>query len=236
MSRVPLNPKDRDQAGMTLVEVLVAVALMAMLAVLIANGTRLTGRIWSMAELQASDVDDIDTVEGLLRRTIARARPSFASADPGDTTIALAGEPDRLTLVAPRSGVAGGGEWVRQVLFVAPHEGSNALILAWQADASGAEAAVSQAVLLDRVASVRFDYFGPPAQGDGPAAWSDTWQDRTSLPELVRVALEREGAGSGAGTVSGPRAWPPLVVQTRVNANAGCLFEPGQTGCRRAGP
>lgn len=211
---------------MTLVEVLVAVVLLSMLAVLIANGTRLTGRIWSMAEMQTGDVDDLDTVEVLLRRTIARARPAFASGDPGDTTIALVGEPDRLTLVAPRSGLAGGGEWVRQALFVAPHERSSALFLGWQADARTAPGASSQAVLLSDVAAIRFAYFGPPADG-GPAAWRDTWQDRDRLPDLVRVELSRDRPGL--------RPWPPLVIRTRIDSNPGCLYQPGQTGCRRAG-
>lgn len=235
---------------MTLIEVLVAVALLAMLATMIASGARLTGRAWSTAEQQTNDVEDIETVRVLLRRTIATARPSFASADPADLTIQFDGQPDRLTLVAPRSGIQGGGEWIRQVLFVgpdggprdggapaggAPAGGSRGLFLAWQLDAlqggrnidtGSAVGARNRALLLDHVAAIRFAYFGAPSPGE-PPAWLDSWSGRSSLPGLVRISVERDGAAR--------RPWPALVMQTRVSDNAGCLYDAGQTGCRRAG-
>ncbi|MEQ8344252.1 MAG: prepilin-type N-terminal cleavage/methylation domain-containing protein [Sneathiellaceae bacterium] len=221
------------EAGMTLIEVLVAITLLAMLATMIAQGARLTGRAWSTAEQRTNDVDDIETVRALLRRTITRAQPSFASADLSDLAIQFDGQPERLTLIAPRSGIEGGGEWVRQVLYVAPYEGAQGLYLAWQVDApqrGGREidtgpGATDRALLLDHVESVRFGYFGPPSPGE-PPTWLTSWTGRQRLPTLVRIEVARDGAAR--------RPWPALTMRTRVNTNPGCLYDAGRYDCRRA--
>ena len=131
--------------------------------------------------------------------------------------------------MAPRSGLAGGGEWLQQVLYVAPHEGRRALFLAWQPDAphrGRAELPTDRSLLLDRVAGIRFGYYGRGADG-GAAAWRDDWSGRTALPALVRLQIDREG---GAG-----QAWPPLVIRTRVTANTTCVYDFGRSGCERMG-
>src|SRR6202040_2760020 len=74
--------REAAEAGFTLIEVLVGVALLAMLATLIGTGPRMSGRAWNSAERQTTEIHDMDAVEGLLRRTIVRARPSFAATDP----------------------------------------------------------------------------------------------------------------------------------------------------------
>ena len=78
-----MTPRADSEAGFTLIEVLIGVTLLAMLATLIATGTRLSGRAWNFAERQTTEIHDMDAVQGLLRRTIVRARPSFAAPDRG---------------------------------------------------------------------------------------------------------------------------------------------------------
>jgi general secretion pathway protein J len=124
------------ESGFTLIEVLVGVTLLAMLATLIATGTRLGGRAWNSAERQTTEIDDMYAVQGLLRRTIARARPSFAAADPVDMTVAFSGAPDSLSLVSAHPGTQDNGPWARERFFVARSGKTRALFMSWQADAS----------------------------------------------------------------------------------------------------
>lgn len=216
------------QAGFTLIEVLVGVTLLAMLATLIATGTRLGGRAWNTAERQAAEIDDMGAVQGLLRRTIARARPSFASADPAEMTIAFNGEPDTLSLVSAQPGTQDSGPWMRERFFVAGSGKTRALFIDWQSAgaASAAQtAAVKEAKLLDHVKAIRFAYFGPPGPG-AAAAWLERWVERDRLPELVRVAIERDG-----NNLAG---WPELVVATRITGNASCIYDAQSATCQRA--
>ena len=209
------------EAGFTLIEVLIGVALLAMLATLIASGTRLAGRAWNSAERQTAEIDDMDAVQGLLRRTIARARPSFAGADPADITVAFSGEPDTLSLVSAQPGTQDNGPWVRERFFLTGTGKARALFMSW----STGSASVAEAKLLDHVATIRFAYFGAPHPGE-PSVWLDQWTDRDRLPELVRVAVERDGSSFAA--------WPELVVATRITGNAGCVYDAQNATCRRA--
>ena len=217
-----MTRRGNREAGFTLIEVLSGVTLLAMLATLIASGTRLAGRAWNSAERQTAEIDDMDAVQGLLRRTIARARPSFAGADPADVTIAFSGEPETLSLVSAQPGTQDNGPWVLERFFLARSGNAPALFMSWQ----GAGAAPpGEAKLLDHVARVRFAYFGAPRPGEA-STWLDQWTDRDRLPELVRVAVERDGNSFAA--------WPELVIATHITGNAGCVYDAQSSTCRRA--
>ena len=221
-----MTRRTTGESGFTLIEMLIGVTLLAMLATLIATGTRLSGRAWNSAERQTTEIHDMDAVQGLLRRTILRARPSFAAADPTDMTIAFGGEPDSLTLVAAQPGTQDSGPWARERFYVARSGATRALFISWQADAPAADgqSAPRELMLLDHVAALRFAYFGPPSPGEA-SVWLDQWTNRDRLPELVRVAIERDGAGF--------RPWPELVVATRITANASCIFDALRLTCQR---
>lgn len=222
-----MNRRADSESGFTLIEVLIGVTLLAMLATLIATGTRLSGRAWNSAERQTTEIHDMEAVQGLLRRTILRARPSFAAADPADMTIAFSGEPETLSLVAAQPGTQDDGPWTRQRFYIARAGASRALFVSWQADApsaAGQAAPAGEQMLLDHVAALHFSYFGPSRPGEA-AVWLDQWTSRDRLPELVRVAIERDGAGF--------RPWPELVVATRITANAGCIFDALRPACQR---
>ena len=219
MTPLRANP----EAGFTLIEVLVGVTLLAMLATMIASGTRMGGRAWNSAERQTTEIDDMDAVQGLLRRTIARARPAFASADPADMRIDFAGGPDALSFVSTQPGTQDNGPWMRERLYVARSGQTRALFMSWQPRPAPSHTEAA-AVLLDHVAAVRFAYFGSARPGDAPV-WVDQWSGQDRLPQLVRVSIERDGAAFAR--------WPELVVATRITANAGCVFDARTSTCGR---
>ena len=69
-------------------------------------------------------------------------------------------------------------------------------------------------MLAKDIAEFQVAYFGREAnaQPGEPATWKDRWDDRQSLPELVRIEVRPE---------RGP-AWPTLIVEPRRAPEAGC--------------
>ncbi len=213
---------------MTLVEVLVVVVLLGFLASLILVGARVGNQAWSRVERQTSETADMESVQGLLRQTIASAYPAFISADINDPRIAFDGEPERLALVAAEPGSDGDGEWAVLRVHVEQHGASKALFLNWHRDLPAADGSATlperQVLLLDHVAAVRLGYFGPVDETEGPG-WVDRWTERDRLPAMVRIQIERDNLGLPS--------WPEFVVQTRVTTNVGCAYDGVDSRCHR---
>jgi general secretion pathway protein J len=215
----------RRRTGFTLVEVMIGLALLAMLMSLAAYGVQMGVRSWTRAETVTADLDDIETVQGWLRRMIVRAVPAYATADPANPSILFAGEPETLMLVAPQPATQGNGPLAVQRLLMGPSRGAPGLFVRWQLNApQGSPPPARDDLLLDHVAMLRFGYFGPGGPGQ-PAGWQDRWVNRDRLPDLIRISITRDRKGL--------RPWPDLIVATRVTSNATCLYDAASSGCRR---
>jgi general secretion pathway protein J len=221
-------PGHRHEAGFTLVELLVALALLGLLTVLVFGGLRLSLRAWTKTHDEVAEATDLWAVESLLNRTIASADPAFASPDANDRVLAFDGEDQALALLAPLPQAIAPGLIARMRFFLLPDGESQSLFMAWRLDLPAAESGKSlsedRVKLLDRVETIHFDYFGPP-EGGGPASWRPQWSGRSRLPELVRIRLERDD----------PRlpAWPELLARPTAGLTTSCLYDPVTGDCRR---
>lgn len=217
-----------DEAGFTLVEVLVSLALLAFLTTIVFQGTRFSMQAWTSA-VRKSDVSaSSDAARTVLRRAITMAYPDFASDSLTDRTIAFEGTPTVLTLVAPLPAAIEEGVLADEQFLVVPDKGGQSLVMRWQLHLPASNAAsllpIEQVTLLDHAGSVRFSYFGPPAPRQ-PSTWLDRWTGRASLPELVRVQFDSDAAGVAR--------WPDLIVGPKATANTSCVYDPGELTCRR---
>lgn len=68
-------PPPRRDSGFTLVEVLVALALISLLAAALYQGLRLGNRAWSALSARAAAVDEIGVAHRLVRQVIDQAYP-----------------------------------------------------------------------------------------------------------------------------------------------------------------
>ncbi len=210
------------ESGFTLIEVLIGITLLAMLGALIASGTRLGGRAWTTAERQTTDGDTVPLVQALLRRTIVHAVPAFVSDDPRNRTIDFTGEPNGLSLVAPRPGTQDDGPWVRQRFYVGQQGTSRTLFVSLTPVAPPVPG--GPIPLLGHISQMEFSYFGSQSPG-GPPAWQNSWTNRTRLPDLIRIVIARDD----------PKLpiWPELIVGTRITANAACIYKSLASDCQR---
>jgi general secretion pathway protein J len=217
-----------EDAGFTLVEILVAVALIGLLSSLIFGGIGFGARAWTKVERRTIEGTDIGAVQGVLRRTIAAAFPAFTSSDPTDRSIAFDGEGGSLALIAPLPTAVEAGVMARERFFVAQNGAAQALFMGWRLDLpssdEGTPLAEQTVLLLDHVRKAVFDYFGPLDDMQDPI-WQASWTGRRSLPQMVRVRIERDDRSLPL--------WPDLISQPRVTTNPVCVYDPADVGCRR---
>ncbi|HEY3912308.1 MAG TPA: prepilin-type N-terminal cleavage/methylation domain-containing protein [Stellaceae bacterium] len=218
----------RGEAGFTLIELLIALTLVGLLTTLVFGGVRLAARAWGRTDDRAADAADQWAVANVLRDAIIAAYPAFASADLHDRTIAFDGEAGSLALLAPLPQAIAAGVPAQLRFYVAGDGRARALVLGWRLDLPSAETGdplpENHVVLLDRVHRIGFAYFGADEPDEAPA-WHERWAEATTLPQLVRVHIER-------GDRSLP-AWPDLIASPRAMINTACVFDPLTAGCRR---
>jgi general secretion pathway protein J len=197
--------------GFTLVELLVALTLFALLSVLLFGGLRFGMRATESGTARLDFTDEIATASGFLRSQLADAQPLEKDDGAGRKSVAFEGEADSLEFVAlPPAFLAGGG-WYTIHLGVERADGHDLLVVRWrlvrQDQTSEAVSQPQDSVLLDRVRTVEFGYFGVLVDGDLPS-WHAQWRDANLLPALVRL---RVGFADG-------RQAPDLIVALRAAA------------------
>ena len=181
-------------AGFTLLEILVAVAVFGTVLALLTQGVQFGLRA---TRLQAEAHDrrgDLAAVDRALRRMVVLADPGTY---PEPAT--LHGTAQRLSLTTELP-LRGDGQAQRADVTLSAEAGR--LLLRWtphrHAELFGAEPEVQQVVMLDGVERLELAYCGPSG------AWVPAWSaDR--LPALVRIRFVFP-ANTG-------RRWPPLVIE-----------------------
>ena len=202
--------------GFTLLEVLVAVVILAVIMTTAFGALRVGGRSWEAGVTRASDNESFRAVAHFLRRQASQIIPMRW---PGDTErpIAFEGTATQFRFVAPAP------KQHRHVgLFefglIAQREGldTNLLLsyIPFNPDAEGfrTPARDQQLRLVGGLQSVSFDYFGNQTKtGTGrtrtntqPPRWHRRWDsDTESFPALIRVQIEVH---------DGEQPWPDLYL------------------------
>ena len=194
------------QRGFSLLEVLVATALLAAgLALAFATLRAATATVERGEEL-ARQNERIRAVDSFLRRRLASAQAQVFEFDQsGQAGLRFTGGPDRMRFVSDLPPYLGhGGPALHDIAAVRDRDGlrlevSFATVLAgqtWRDDPPR-----PPEPLADGLASVRFSYRGVDAQG-ALGGWLDEWPEPERLPLQVRVEMEGEREGP----------WPTLVV------------------------
>ncbi|MGY0634073.1 prepilin-type N-terminal cleavage/methylation domain-containing protein [Luteimonas sp. A478] len=196
----------RHARGFTLIEVLVATALLAAgLALAFATLRAATATV-ERGEVLVASSERIRAVQGFLRSRLASAHAlTFEHDLAGPDPVYFIGGRDHMLFVSDVPPYLGhGGPALHEVVAARDRDGlrlevSFATVLAGQVFRD--EPARPPELLAGQLANVRFSYRGPDAQG-GMTDWLDEWPDPQRLPLLVRIEVEGEREG----------AWPTLVV------------------------
>lgn len=153
-------PTFRRDARFTLLETLVALALLGLLTVFLVDGLRLGSRYLQTAISRAEPADAIGTVQDLLHRMLAETYPALSYSDAGPQPV-FDGQPDRLiftTVIPLQLGTSG---YFRVALSLA----GGRLLIRWQPERGPYN-------LLDHVASLHLRDFGAASSRELPASRS----------------------------------------------------------------
>jgi len=187
-----MSARARTPHGFTLVELLIALALAGLVALLLLSATRMASLGVNRVSTQAERLEARRNLEDLLRRELsaAIASPLLPNAPP------LVGGPEKLEFLSLAED-SGAGLY-RVSLAVE----SGALVLSRRRNGVAGDSAPEQTLLAPFLASFAIAYFGAPAPSAEPR-WQARWEGSRSLPTLVRITLD-----TGDGIVR-----PPLVVR-----------------------
>ncbi|MEE8455278.1 MAG: prepilin-type N-terminal cleavage/methylation domain-containing protein [Limibaculum sp.] len=198
----------RRQAGFTLVELLVAMTLLAFLSITLFGGLRFGARSWEAVVDSSAERDHIASTQTFLRDRLGQLTlPGPAGRRRSDADGGLDGGPERVEFVAPWLSALSLGGLYRFTLW---HEdtGDGRLMLSWQpaeADPDALEELgdlAGERILLDGVAEFSLSYYGAPDE-DAEPEWLDQWESPGAPPRLVRVDLAFADAR---------RVWPVFIV------------------------
>jgi general secretion pathway protein J len=223
--------RSRAQSGFTLIELVIAMALLGVMMVLLYSGLTFTFRSWDAGEAVGRREADRRIGENFLRRELTELFP-MRFKDPMSLRFAFDGQPQQFRFVSSRPPDVAMGGLSLVGLAVEPGAGRSRNLVMRRAmpdDAAKDFGPLDQAqgtVLLEGVDSVAFSYFGAENDWVDPH-WSDTWIT-ARIPQLVRLTI-RNSDGTEL---------PTMTFRLALGAEAGCLENYFQRVCqpRRVGP
>lgn len=221
------NPSPNRQAGYSLLEVVVATGLLAMLSVIAFGGLRFGAAAWQRADAGLAGHEQARESRRILRQWLAYAIPFARVRADLEGFAAFTGDQHSASFAVPVFEGSGSDEpYLLRLRFDAD---AGQLLASWKPVLPlGGRAEVTEAVgerlLIDGLEGARFSYLGAlPANGG--FIWRKSWHGAKSLPLAIGLDLE----------FADQRHWPEFVVRTRLTGPLHCGLNGGAGDCERLG-
>lgn len=215
--------------GFTLVELLIALALIGLISLLLFSGLRLGTRAWEGVETVAERTAEPRIARNFLERVLVQARPARITFDEEEVLV-FAGDAENLELVAPlsehvgtpglyvlRLSLANGTEkqlvltrWLLHPDVLEGFDGipewepfgdGGRLPAAGPLDEDFAAGAYGNTLLLQGVDELKIAYFGI-AEGEQDPDWYDDWTEQPRMPLALRIHL-----------TTPEQTWPDMLIR-----------------------
>lgn len=202
-----------NQHGFTLIEVLIAMTLLSIMVVLLFGSLKICAESWDRGESKMSQVNEIGVVYSFFQRQLTTAIPiwdDFSVAD--EKTFSFHGDEHSMQFVGefPASASRGG---LQLFSIDLDDEKSGRQIVDTQINVTvkpflpvldDKGLAKEQVTLIKHVKALAFSYFG--IDDTSELSWQTTWLERDSLPQMVKIHIEREDG----------MYWPDMVVDMKL--------------------
>ncbi|WP_315766703.1 MULTISPECIES: prepilin-type N-terminal cleavage/methylation domain-containing protein [unclassified Bradyrhizobium] len=213
-----------DEAGFTLVEMIVALALFSLLSVLLFNNVKFGVQAWRGGSARADELQRSVVTQELLRRLLGNAYPLVVMQDALQPRIDFEGTREAVEFLSDAPVVSGGAGRYRFKLFADRTRQQTDLVMTAAPElASAQDSSASRTLLVSDIDHAELAYFGTPSPG-ALGRWNDSWERQSDVPNLVRLRVWFRA--------SDPRTWPELVVTLRVRVDVSCVYDPITMRCR----
>lgn len=197
--------ESQGEAGFTLAELLVALALLAVVLGLASGGMRFGVRAWEATRAIDRNAE-LAATRDLISACLKSAAPVSSIDEEGRIAVAFHGAHDHLSLVCPLGRLS--NTYRRLALHLDRNTAAHALVATIEPfqrrRRSRQPAPEAQTHLLaGDVTSLEIRYFGDLGDGAGPK-FHDQWTHPGRLPGLVAIAVRFAG--------SDRRVWPVLSI------------------------
>lgn len=191
-------------SGFTLLELLIAMSLLALVFAALTGGLRFGTQAWRLSADRLSESDNLQLVYRTMRRQISTSVAVTPALGTAQRQTAFEGHRDRLSFVGMAPALAMNPGLFLLSYSLVPDDVGQALTFRWDRLESAATRSDGDNVepLLRRVRSVRFSYFGQV--DDGEPRWVNEWRDQEILPRLVRINVEFADPGR--------MPWPEIII------------------------
>ena len=213
--------------GFTLIEMVVALALLGTMMLLMYSGLTFGLRGWDAADTNGRRTADRRIAENFLRREIGETFP-MRFKDPMTLKVAFEGKENRLRFVSSRpAGISAFGlSLVGLEIETDDIKRTRNLVMrrAMPDDEAKDFAPLDKGertVLFEGVDAVVFEYFGSENDFTDPK-WVEAWDFAGRVPQLIRIRIRTADGGS----------LPEMVVRLMLSEEAGCLESAFQRVCR----
>jgi type II secretory pathway component PulJ len=207
-----------------MMEVLVAMTLLALLMTALSGSIGFVGRSWDRGWETGEKSAAFSRIESTVRRMVERAFPVTVLAEKNRRFL-FEGKETGLRLVAHDApGGSAGALYVQEIAVTGT--GSQRQLLYRQylfRSGSARPESITEAQMLSGDFSVAFSYFGS-VRPSTPPAWLESWTSDRTLPVLVQMKIHM---GDDA-------PWPPIMVRPLITAELDCVH-PSETGLCRLG-
>lgn len=198
--------------GFTLIEVMLAISLVALIMAMAYGGFRAAVRASNSGEVIIEENNRLRVVQQFVRRQLMQAQALVIEEESDGERIRFLGDRDRVRFVSPMPGyLSYGGPYVQQLSIERGVEGYE--LVYYYAMFNGYEPGDIEAhdgiVLLDNLAGGEFHFLGMDAETQ-EVFWADYWElvDELPLAVALEIDLDRQRG----------EVWPDLVAPVMVDA------------------
>ena len=216
------------QHGFTLIELIAAITLLALLAAILMGTVRGAERSTTAATDVVERTEQYARTQAFLRDHIGGALPLRWRREVNQP-LKFNGKQSTLTYYAPvTSQIAEGGVMWWQLAVAKPsnsgaaNKGSQLVLRRLPVDPDEKvvpDLARAEAIVLaDNIDALTISYFDPgddPLTNPDAGVWVDTWDENARMPTLIKLQV----------TEAGNRKWPDLTVPLKLSQAIGCNFD-----------
>ena len=205
-----------------MMEVLVAMTLLALLMTALSGSIGFVGRSWDRGWEASEKSASFSRIESTVRRMVERSFPVTVRAEKKQRFL-FEGTETRLRLVAHDAPGGSAGALYVQEIAVTGTASRRQLLYRQYLFRSGSVRpdSITEAELLSGDFSVAFSYFGS-VRPTTPPVWLESWTPDRALPALVQLRIH-----TGDGT-----PWPPIIARPHVTAEFDCVRSTEAGLCR----